>query len=401
MGKIISIERQLAEIKRGAVDLVSEAELIAKLKRGKPLRIKAGFDPTAPDLHLGHTVLMQKLRQFQDLGHKVIFLIGDFTARIGDPSGRNETRPMLSEAIIVENAKTYIAQASKIIDMKRAEVRYNSEWLAKMSVIEFAALGAKQTVARMLERNDFKTRMREGHDVTLLEFYYPLMQAQDSVALHADVEIGGVDQIFNLLMGRTIQKRSGQESQVVLTMPLLIGTDGVQKMSKSFGNHIGINELPRDMFGKIMSISDEVMWRYYELLSSRTIDEIRQRTAAVADGKLHPKKAKEELALELVERFHSRRVAQAARDEFERVFSQGHAPTDLEVISVKRNTLLIDVAACSASVVMKSKSEFRRLVSQGGVRLDDEKITNPELIIPSGEHTLKIGKRGFLRIVVK
>ncbi len=394
--KMKSVEEQLKVIKRGSVDLVSEDELVEKLKENRPLRIKAGFDPTAPDLHLGHTVLMQKLRQFQDLGHRVIFLMGDYTAMIGDPSGRDETRPVLTEDVIKENAKTYVAQAGKIIDMNKAEVRFNSEWLGQMSSIEFARLGSKQTVARMLERDDFKKRMSEGKDISLLEFYYPLMQAQDSVALEADVELGGTDQIFNLLMGRTIQKRSNQSPQVVMTLPLLVGTDGVQKMSKSYGNYIGITELPREIFGKVMSISDELMWNYYELLSDLTLDEIEEVKEELVLGKLHPKIVKENLAMELVARFHSEDDAKNARDEFEKVFKEKGKPDDILEFDVKGGTPLVDILASQG--ICKSKSDARRMISQGAVKVDDGKIDDIAWECPqNGSVLVQVGKRKFAR----
>jgi len=397
------IDEQLKIIKRGAVDLVSEDELVEKLKEGRPLRIKAGFDPTAPDLHLGHTVLMQKLRQFQDLGHKVIFLMGDFTTLIGDPSGRDETRPVLSDEIIRKNAETYVAQASKVIDMARAEVRYNSEWLGKMSAIDFARLGGMQTVARMLERDDFKKRMSEGRDITLLEFYYPLMQAQDSVVLEADVELGGTDQIFNLLMGRTIQKRSGQKPQIVLTMPLLVGTDGVQKMSKTYDNYIGITESPREMFGKVMSISDELMWNYYELLSDLSIEEIEELKEELLIGKLHPKIAKESLAMEIVQRFHSEKAAEGARDEFERMFAKKGKPDEIEkkILSTDSNKISI-VNVITGVGFCKSKTEARRMIEQRAVEVDDQKITDINEAVSTGnDFLLKVGKRKFAKVGFK
>jgi len=401
--KQIPIEKQLEIIKRGTVDLVSEEELVDKLKKGEPLRVKAGFDPTAPDLHLGHTVVMQKLKQFQDLGHTVVFLIGDFTARIGDPSGRDDTRPELPVDVIRKNADTYIEQANKILDMERAEIRYNSEWLEKMSVIEFAELGRKQTVARVLERDDFKKRMQGGHDITLLEFYYPLMQAQDSVALKADVELGGTDQIFNLLMGRTIQKRSGQQPQVVLTMPLLVGTDGVQKMSKTYGNYVGISEPPREIFGKMMSISDDLMWTYYELLSDLSLEEIEEMKERVLTGKLHPKVAKEGLAMEIIERFHSEEDAVAARDEFERVFKKKDLPDEIEEFHIrsKEDEVSLVDAMVEASLV-GSKSEARRMIKQRAVEVDGRKVEDiEETLTADGENLLKVGKRRFAKVKLK
>jgi len=399
----MDVNHQLELIKRGAVDLITEDELTDKLKRKKKLRIKLGVDPTTPDLHLGHTVVMQKLKQFQDLGHHVVFLIGDFTARIGDPSGRDETRPMLTEDVIRKNAKTYIAQASKIIDMDKAEVRYNSEWLGKMSAFDLAQLGAKQTVARMLERDDFKKRMSEGHDITILEFYYPLLQAMDSVELKADVELGGTDQIFNLLMGRTIQKRSDQESQVVLTMPLLVGTDGVQKMSKSYGNYIGVSEPPNDIFGKVMSISDDLMWMYYELLSRKSMDEISKLKEDVAIGRVHPKSAKESLAMELVARFHSDSDAKKAKEHFDHVFVKRNLPQEIEEKRIDTNMDDISlVQALSIAEIAASKSEIRRVIQQGGLTVNGEKITDINAkISTSDSHDVKFGKRKFAKLIFR
>ncbi|MBI2068348.1 MAG: tyrosine--tRNA ligase [Deltaproteobacteria bacterium] len=394
------VEEQIRELRRGVVEIHSEEELIQKLERGKPLRVKAGFDPTAPDLHLGHTVLMQKLRQFQDLGHQVIFLVGDFTAQIGDPSGRSESRPMLSEAQIKDNAKTYLDQVSRILNIQKTEVRYNSEWLSRMSVLEFARLGAMQTVARMLERDDFKKRIRAGQDVSLLEFYYPLMQAQDSVVLKADVELGGTDQLFNLLMGRTIQKRSGQEPQVVMTLPLLVGTDGTQKMSKSYGNAIGINETPTEMFGKLMSITDELMWNYYELLSCLSLDQIETLRKSVKGGSVHPKEAKGRLAEEIVARFHGHALAQKAAEEFEKVFGQKGKPDEIEEISLTSEGSERPVASLMLEAgLASSKSEARRLIQQNAVMIDDKKFSDPLGSIKSqGSYLFQIGKRRFKKL---
>jgi tyrosyl-tRNA synthetase len=395
----MDIKHQLEIIKRGAVEIISEEELVEKLKRGKPLRVKAGFDPTAPDLHLGHTVLLQKMKQFQELGHHVIFLIGDFTAKVGDPSGRSETRPQLSDDEIAKNIKTYESQVFKVLDRKRTEVRYNSEWLGKMSVIEFARLGAKYTVARMLERDDFKKRMDDGADVSILEFYYPLMQAQDSVVLKADIELGGNDQKFNLLMGRTIQKRSGEESQVVLTMPLLLGTDGERKMSKSYGNYVGITEASGEMFGKLMSITDELMWQYYELLSDKGLDEIARLKKDVSEGRYHPKKAKVDLAKEIITRYHDERSADEAEAEFEKVFAQKANPARMPEFKT-RTASLVDTAVEAG--MAPSKSEMRRLIQQGGVSVDDKKVTDLNARFEkSGEYVVKVGKRRFCRIGYK
>jgi tyrosyl-tRNA synthetase len=395
----MDIKHQLDEIKRGAVEIITEEELVQKLKKGKPLIIKAGFDPTAPDLHLGHTVLLQKMRQFQQLGHRVIFLIGDFTARIGDPSGRSETRPQLSDEEIAKNVATYEAQVFKVLDKNKTEIRFNSEWLGKMSVIEFARLGSKQTVARMLERDDFKKRFDEGNDISILEFYYPLMQAQDSVVLKADVELGGNDQKFNLLMGRTIQKRSGVEQQVVLTMPLLVGTDGVKKMSKSYGNYIGITDRPNEMFGKAMSISDELMWQYYELLSDLTSAQIKKLKNDVADGSYHPKQAKVDLAKEIVSRYHGSKEAKDAEKEFELVFAKKNEPSEIAEHHTEKN-LVADIIVEAG--LAASKSESRRLIEQGGVSLNSERIKDINAkLIKSGEYVIKAGKRKFCKIHYK
>lgn len=396
----MDLVKQMEIIKRGAVELVSEEEIVAKLKKGVPLRVKVGFDPTAPDLHLGHTVVMQKLKQFQDLGHQVIFLIGDFTARIGDPSGRDSTRPTLTEEVIKDNAKTYIEQAGKILDMEKAEVRYNSEWLSELGVEGLIRLASHHTVARILERDDFKTRYTSGTPIQIHEFLYPLLQGYDSVALKADIELGGTDQIFNLLVGRQEQKTCGLESQAVLTMPLLLGMDGVQKMSKSYGNYIGIDELPREIFGKVMSVSDELMWDYYELLSDLSLDEIAKLKEEVIEEKIHPKLAKENLAIEIVARFHSAEAAKDARDEFERIFTKKGKPDNIPVISIDvhgEKISLVDVIVflkfCS------SKSEARRMIKQGGVRVDDKKILEIDTQLSTKKKVLiQVGKRRYARI---
>ncbi len=395
-----SIEEQLAMIKRGATEIISEPELIDKLKLGRPLRIKAGFDPTAKDLHLGHTVLIHKLRQFQLLGHEVLFLIGDFTAGIGDPTGVSETRKILSSEQIQENAKTYAEQVFKILDKEKTTVCYNSEWLGKMSTMQFAELGAKQTVARMMERDDFKNRFKNGQDISILEFYYPLMQGYDSVVLKADVEIGGTDQKFNLLMGRTLQRRYGQtESQVVLTMPLLEGTDGIKKMSKSYGNYIAIQDLPADMFGKILSISDDLMWRYFELLSFRPMTEIKQMQSDVHANSLHPKAAKVLLAKEIVARFHGVEAADSAEREFAEVFANKGVPDDVVEFSVVLGTGLLE-AMVSAGLTA-SNGEGRRLLTQGGVKVNQEKVGDFQYTFSTtGEFLVQAGKRRFAKIIV-
>ena len=397
----LEVKKQLDLIKRGTIEIITESELVEKLEQGRPLRIKAGFDPTTADLHLGHTVLLNKLKAFQDLGHHVIFLIGDFTAMIGDPTGRSETRPQLSESMVRENAKTYLNQVAKILDLKKVEIRYNSEWLSTMSVIEFARLGAKQTVARMLERDDFKKRIKSGEDISLLEFYYPLMQAYDSVVLKADVELGGTDQLFNLLMGRTIQKRSDQESQVVITLPLLIGTDGVLKMSKTYKNAIGITDSPQDIFGKIMSLSDELMWVYYELLSELSLEEVKERRQQVKQDKYHPKAAKQDLAKEIVTRFHGAEEANQAAEEFNKIFSQREKPTDVPVKELKLPSDGISVAQLLTDLnLTKSKGEARRLIQQNAVVINDAKFSDPQgLLTAPGDYFLKVGKRRFHRVV--
>lgn len=397
---MLPIEEQLENIERGTVELIDKNELIEKLKRGKPLVIKAGFDPTAPDLHLGHTVLINKLRQFQDLGHDVVFLIGDFTGMIGDPTGVSETRKVLTKEAVEENAKTYKEQVFKILDVNKTRVLFNSEWLNAMGVIGFSQLGAKFTVARMMEREDFKTRYKEGRDISILEFYYPLMQGYDSVHLKADVELGGTDQKFNLLMGRTLQKRYGQEPQIVLTLPLLEGTDGVRKMSKSYGNYIAIRDKPSDMFGKILSITDDLMWRYYELLSFKSLAEIRKLKSDVGAGALHPKAAKVGLAKEIVARFHDANAADQAESEFNTVFAKGGVPDDIPEVSV---TLPLDgiglLELMTKTGLTASNGEARRLIVQGGVRIDQEKVEDAKHgFRTKGKFLLQAGKRKFLRV---
>jgi len=397
------VPEQLREIKRGISELISEAELVEKLKEGRPLRVKAGFDPTASDLHLGHTVLIQKLRQFQDLGHQVVFLIGDYTATIGDPSGRSETRPMLSEEQVRAHAKTYEDQVFKILDRSKTEVRRNSEWLSKMSALDFIHLNSKFTAARMLERDDFEKRLRENKDIALSEFTYPLLQAYDSVVLKADVELGGNDQKFNLLLGRTIQKRYDQKSQVVLTMPLLEGTDGIQKMSKSYGNYVGINEAPQEMFGKLMAITDDLMWKYYKLLSAKSLDEIEKLQAQVAAGGYHPKQAKMDFAAEIVARFHSAQAAEVAALEFDKLFKKKEVPDEVEEVVLRPNTgkcslphLLTDQA------MVKSNREARDLIAQGGVKVNGEKLTDPKVeLTEQGEYLIQVGKRKFKKIIFR
>jgi tyrosyl-tRNA synthetase len=394
------IQDQLKELKRGIVDIVSEEELIAKLKKGRPLRIKVGFDPTAPDIHLGHTVVLQKMRQFQDAGHEVICLIGDFTGMIGDPSGRSSTRPPLTRPEVLANARTYQEQVKKILDPKRTIMRFNSEWMDNMVVSDFIKLTSIQTVARMLERDDFKKRFQAQHPISIHEFLYPFIQGYDSVALEADIELGGTDQIFNLYMGREVQKAFCQEPQVVMTLPLLEGTDGVQKMSKSYGNYIGVDDLPSDMFGKVMSVSDELMWKYYELLSSRSLSEIQVMKDEVKAGTLHPMEAKMTLAHEIVLRYHGKEEADLAREGFTRVFKERALPEDMPEVTVGLDRPWIGSVLKEAGLV-GSTSEAKRLVAQGAVSIDDQKVSDGELVMPAGTYIIKVGKRRFGKVTVK
>ncbi|HON39609.1 MAG TPA: tyrosine--tRNA ligase [Deltaproteobacteria bacterium] len=395
----MGIQDQLRELKRGIVDIISEEELIAKLKKGRPLKVKVGFDPTAPDIHLGHTVVLQKMRQFQDAGHEVICLIGDFTGMIGDPSGRSSTRPPLTRQEVLENAKTYQKQVKKILDPDRTIMAYNSQWMDNMVVSDFIKLTSVQTVARMLERDDFKKRFQQQHPISIHEFLYPFIQGYDSVALQADVELGGTDQIFNLLMGRDIQKAYGQEQQVVMTLPLLEGTDGVLKMSKSYNNYVGVDDAPADMFGKIMSISDELMWKYYELLSSRSLDEIQDLKEQVLKGAVHPMDAKMALAREMVERFHGAHEAELASESFTRVFKEKAVPDDMPEVTLALERPWICSVLKDASLV-KSTSEAKRLVTQGAVSIDDEKVSDPEQVLDRGVYIIKVGKRRFARVTI-
>ncbi len=400
------LDKSLEIISRGAVEIIDLEELKKKLKRAietdTPLRIKTGFDPTAPDLHLGHTVLIQKMKHFQDLGHRVIFLIGDFTGLIGDPTGKSETRPPLTPEQVQENAATYKEQIFKILDPEKTEVAFNSTWMNKVSSMDMIRLCAKYTVARMLERDDFKKRFQQQRPIAIHEFIYPLIQGYDSVALKADVELGGTDQKFNLLVGRHIQKEYGQEPQIVLTMPLLEGLDGINKMSKSLGNYVGITEPPDSMYGKLMSISDELMFRYYELLSARSLSEIEAMKDAVASGKLHPKEAKSRLAMELVERYHGPDAARLAREKFEAQFSRGQIPDDVPVYELPgdmdRSKVFLPKVMKEAGLV-KSTSEARRLIKQGAVSVDGQKIKSDEVAVPEGGFVAKIGKRRYLKIV--
>ncbi|MGZ8444232.1 MAG: tyrosine--tRNA ligase [Candidatus Binatia bacterium] len=387
------LQTQLEIIKRGAVEVLPEDELIAKLKRGRPLRVKAGFDPTAPDLHLGHTVLIQKMKQFQELGHEVIFLIGDFTGMIGDPTGKSETRKQLTRTEVAKNAETYKEQIFKILDPQKTTIEFNHRWMEKMDAVAMVELTAKYTVARMLEREDFKQRYCKQQSIGIHEFLYPLIQGYDSVVLKADVELGGTDQRFNLLMGRELQRGYGQPAQVVLTMPLLEGLDGVHKMSKSLGNYIAITDTADDMFGKIMSTSDDLMWRYYELLSDRQMDAIQTLHSQVDSGTIHPMDAKKSLAAELVNRFHGNAAAETAQTYFETRFQKKITPTEIhqsfeapEPIWICR--LMVDVLKFA-----KSTSDARRLIAQGAVKVDGQVIQDVNFQFHAVNHEiLEVGK---------
>lgn len=394
-----NLEEQLTELKRGAVDLIHEADLAKRIQRGTPLRVKAGFDPTAPDLHLGHTVLINKLRQFQQFGHDVIFLIGDFTGMIGDPTGKNATRPRLTGEEIAANARTYQEQIFKILDRERTLIEFNSTWMGTMNAAGLIELAAKHTVARMLERDDFAKRYKGGQPILIHEFLYPLVQGYDSVALRADVELGGTDQKFNLLVGRQLQEAYGQPPQIVLTTPLLEGLDGVQKMSKSLGNTVAIHDAPEAMFGKLMSISDGLMWRYFELLSFRPLSEIAALRQAIEDGK-NPRDVKFELAQEIVARFHSAAAAEHAQRDFTARFQQGAVPEDLA-----ERLIVIDAPSARLTGILKdlgfvsSNSEASRKIDEGAVRVNQEKVSSHrhELLV-GNTYIVSVGKRSFAKI---
>ena len=397
-----SAQEILAELKRGTEEVLVETELLERLSFDRPLRIKVGFDPTAPDLHIGHTVIINKMRQFQQLGHDVVFLIGDFTGMIGDPSGKNVTRPALSEEEIKSNAATYKAQVFKILDPDKTTVAFNSEWCSDLGAEGIIRLAARHTVARMLERDDFDKRYRGGQPIAIHEFLYPLMQGYDSVALRSDIEMGGTDQKFNLLVGRELQKQYGQPSQVVITLPLLEGLDGVQKMSKSLGNIVGITDQPEEMFGKLMSISDDLMWRYFELLSFKTLEEIEMLRKAADDGK-NPRDIKFELATEIVARFHGLSDAQKAHKGFIERFTQGTLPEDLEEKIVESEGGVLGIARVIKNVnFAASTSEAIRLIKQGAVRFDGERLEDPKLeLVPGTEGVLQVGKRRIARIRIQ
>jgi tyrosyl-tRNA synthetase len=404
----VTIDEQLALLRKGTVDCLPEGELRRKLERsqktGKPLRVKAGFDPTAPDIHVGHTVLIRKMRHFQQLGHTAIFLIGDFTGMIGDPSGRSATRPALTREQIDDNAETYKQQIFKLLDRELTEIRFNNEWFSKMGADAFIRLAGKATVAQLLERDDFKKRFLAQAPISLHELMYALAQGYDSVALEADVELGGTDQRFNLLMARQIQQAYGvKEPQLIMTTPLLEGLDGVQKMSKSLGNYIGITEPPRDIFGKIMSISDELMWRYYELLTDLSLGEINAVKEAVARGERHPRDAKADLARRIVADFHSQAEAEAASREFDQMFREHQAPSDIPTIEKPAGGIRL-VKLVAAEGLAPSVSEAQRLVAQGGVRVNGERVSDIKLEVgsqPGDEALIQVGSRKFLRVVFK
>jgi len=394
-----TVVEQLAIIKRGAEEILVEKELIEKLESGKPLRVKAGFDPTAADLHLGHTVLINKLKQFQDLGHEVLFLIGDFTAMIGDPTGKSVTRPPLTAEEVAQNAETYKEQVFKILDPAKTTVMFNSEWMSKMSAAEMIQLAGKMTVARMLERNDFGDRYSSNTPIAIHEFLYPLVQGYDSVAMDADIELGGTDQKFNLLMGRTLQGHYGKPQQCTLTMPILEGLDGVQKMSKSLNNYIGIKDEPNDMFGKVMSVSDELMWRYYELLSFESIETIDGLKEAIENGE-NPRNVKVKLALELITRFHSEEAARNALTDFETKFSKNAIPDDIAELTIEGEMPLANLL--KEAGLVGSTSDGHRMTKQGAVKINGEKVEDSRQLMPIDTTAVyQVGKRKFARITIK
>jgi len=399
----VSVEEARARIARGASEILLEDELGERLATGRPLRIKAGFDPTAPDLHLGHTVLINKMRTFQDLGHEVVFLIGDFTGMIGDPTGKSETRPPLTRDEIIENARTYEGQIYKILEPEKTLIMFNSSWMGEMQASDLIGLAARHTVARMLERDDFHKRYSSGQPIAIHEFLYPLVQGYDSVAMKADVELGGTDQKFNLLVGRELQKAFGQPPQVVLTMPILEGLDGRQKMSKSLGNYIGINEAPAEMFGKLMSVSDDLMWRYIELLSFEvSLDELARLRREAAAGQLNPRDVKAALARELVTRFHGAAAAREAVEDFERRFRAHQAPEDMPEVRVAGQAGGVPIAALLKEAgLVASTSEGLRMVDQGAVRIDGERVTDRGQKVPAGQVcVVQVGRRRFARVTV-
>lgn len=398
-----SIDEQIELIERGVEECISREELIKKLqkseKTGIPLKIKAGFDPTAPDLHLGHTVLLQKLKHFQDLGHEILFLIGDFTGMIGDPTGKSETRKALTREDVLKNAESYKEQVFKILDPEKTKIVFNSDWLSKLDSFAMIRLASELTVARMLEREDFKVRFENGKPISIHEFLYPLIQGYDSVVLEADVELGGTDQKFNLLMGRDLQRSREQEPQVVITMPLLEGLDGVNKMSKSLGNYIGITESANDIYGKILSVSDKLMFRYYELLSELSSTEIEQLKQKMEDGEIHPKEVKKQLARELTARFHSSQESLKAEENFETVFKKGGLPDDITEKRVQSSEKIWLPKLLVELELVNSTSDGRRMIKQNAVSIDGEKVTDVDTqVSPTGERLIKVGKRRFCRV---
>jgi len=400
---MLTPSEQLAEIRRGSHEILPENDLLERLGSGRALRIKAGFDPTAPDLHIGHTVLLNKMRQFQQLGHHVMFLIGDFTGLIGDPTGKNATRPPMTPEEVAENARTYETQVFKILDPDQTEICFNSKWLGELGAAGLIQLAARHTVARMLERDDFSKRFKSGQPIAIHEFLYPLAQGYDSVAMRCDVELGGTDQKFNLLVGRQIQEAYGQPPQVILTVPILEGLDGVQKMSKSLGNYVGIDEPPEEMFGKLMSISDDLMWRYFELLSfDKSLDDLARMRQEAQGGQVNPRDCKVELALEIVTRFHDAAAARAALDAFERRFRQGQMPDEIDEVSLVAPDGELPIAnLLKQAGLVASTSEALRLIGQGGVRIDGEKISDRALRIAAGSVAVyQVGKRRFARVAL-
>ncbi len=397
----MTIDEQVKIIRRGIIDLVSEEDLRKKLARDVPLNIKVGFDPTAPDLHLGHTVVMHKMRQFQELGHNVTFLIGDFTGRIGDPSGKSKTRPPLTEEQVKKNAETYKEQVFKILDPQKTTVRFNSEWGDQLTPAEILKLMSCCTVARMMERDDFAKRYAEQSPIAIHEFMYPLLQAYDSVVLRTDVEMGGTDQIFNLLMGRTLQGHYGIEAQCAITVPLLVGLDGFTKMSKSHGNYIGVMEPAADQFGKVMSISDDLMWNWYELISVKSMDEITDMRKRVDAGSLHPKLVKEDLACEIVARYWGEEAAKSARDGFNNVFSKGGIPEDAITWTVVAGEESTPISILAGTGLVPSRGEAKRKIAAGSLKVNGEKLSDGLTPLPAGEYTLKYGKKGFVVLTVK
>lgn len=389
------INTQLELIKRGTAEIISDEDLIAKLKENRPLNVKAGFDPTAPDLHLGHTVVLQKMKHFQELGHNVTFLIGDFTGMIGDPTGKSETRKPLTKEQVIANAETYKEQVFKILDPEKTKICFNSTWLEPMTMKETLTLMAKFTVARIIERDDFQKRYTSGQPIGMHEFMYPIMQGFDSVCMDTDIELGGTDQKFNLLVGRDLLRQYGKQAQVAITMPIIEGIDGVQKMSKSLGNYVGISESPKDMFGKLMSITDELMYRYYTLLSDKSLSEIEKMKKEIEEGSFHPMQAKKDLAREIVARYHGTKAGIEAEEEFVRIFSNRNTPTDIQEYKISGSFLDIILSLNFAS----SKSEARRLSEQGGVHFENEKVYDLNLT-PTHEGILKVGKRKFAKLIM-